>query len=103
MNIWDFQTRLTKRLLAWSALCVAFSVLTVFSASPFLRGLGIQSLAWGAIDAAIAFFGANASAKKRLKMRGQASAGSEANESRWLEYILWVNTGLDVLYGCHRT
>ena len=98
MNIWDFQTRLTNRLLVWSALSVAFSALTVFSASPFLRGLGIQFLAWGAIDTAIAFFGAKASAKKRLKMQGQASAESEAQESRWLENILWVNTGLDVLY-----
>ena len=98
MNIWDFQTRLTNRLLVWSALSVAFSALTIFSTSPFLRGLGIQFFVWGVIDSAIAFFGARASAKKRLKMQGQASAESEAKESRWLENILWVNTGLDVLY-----
>ncbi len=98
MNIWDFQTRLTNRLLTWSALSVAFSAPTIFSASPFLRGVAIQFFVWGAVDAAIAYFGARASAKKRLKMAEAASAESEARESRWLENILWVNTGLDVLY-----
>lgn len=98
MNIWDFQSRLTRRLLAWSALSVAFSTLTAFSGNSLLRGLCIQFFAWGAIDAAIAFFGARASARKRLKMQGQASAEDEAKESRWLERLLWVNAALDVFY-----
>lgn len=98
MNIWNFQTRLTNRLLAWSALSVAISTLALFSASPFLRGLCIQFFAWGIVDAAIAFFGAKASAKKRLKITGSDRGEKEAEESRWLEKVLWVNTGLDVLY-----
>lgn len=98
MNIWDFQTRLTRRLLVWSAVSVLVFTLTVFSANPFLRGLGIQFFVWGIIDAAIAYFGAKTSARKRSGLSDTASAESEAKESRWLERILWVNTGLDVFY-----
>jgi hypothetical protein len=98
MNIRDFSTRLTRRLLVWSALSVLVSTLTVFSADPFLRGLAIQFFVWGIIDGAIAIFGARVSAKKKLKVQGSASAENEAKVSHWLSRILWVNTGLDVLY-----
>jgi len=98
MNIWDFSTRLTRRLLVWSALSVIVSALMYFSADLFLRGLGIQFFAWGIIDGAIAVFGARASAKKKLNIQETERAESEANEARWLSRILWINTGLDVLY-----
>ena len=98
MNIWNFAKRLTRRLLIWSALSGLVSVLTFFSDNPFLRGLGIQFFAWGVIDGAIAVFGARASAKKKLNVQGLGSAEFEAKEALWLSRILWVNTGLDVLY-----
>ena len=98
MNIWDFQTRLTHRLLVWSALSVAFSTLTFFSVNPLLRGVAFQCFVWGIIDAGIAFFGAKVSAKKRSKVPESDRGEEEAQESRWLSRILWVNTGLDVFY-----
>lgn len=98
MNIWDFQTRLTRRLLFWSVFSVVFSTLTIFSADLFVRGLAIQCFAWGVIDGAIAIFGEHASAKKRSRVQESASAENEAKESRWLSRILWINSGLDVLY-----
>lgn len=96
MNIWDFQTRLTRRLLIWSVFSLALSTLTFFSADSLLRGLAIQFFAWGVIDAGIALFGAYASAKKQAKL--QADELAETKEARWLERILWINTALDVLY-----
>jgi hypothetical protein len=96
MNIWDFQTRITRRLLIWSVFSVAFSTLTFFSANPLLRGLAIQFFVWGVIDAGIALFGAYASAKKQAKL--QADELVETKEARWLERVLWINTALDVLY-----
>ena len=98
MSIWDFSTRLTRQLLIWSVLSVLASVPIILSANPFLRGLAVQFLAWGAIDSAIALFGALASAKKRLKVQESERAENEAKESRWLERVLWINTGLDVFY-----
>jgi len=97
-TIWDFQTRLTRRLLVWSAFSMLFSTLTIFSANLLLRGLAIQFFAWGSIDAGIALFGAYASAQKRSRVQATGSAENEAQESRWLERILWINTALDVLY-----
>jgi len=98
MSIWEFSTRLTHRLLVWSVLSLLVAALMLFSPNPFLRGLGIQFLVWGVIDAAIAYFGAKASEKKRSRLSEPDSVEAEAKESRWLERILWINTGLDVLY-----
>ena len=98
MDVWSFSSKLTHRLCIWSALSVFISAGTAFSSIPLLRGLGIQFFAWGVIDGAIAFFGVRASAKKKLKVQDSGSVESEAKESRWLERILWINTGLDVLY-----
>lgn len=98
MNVWDFSTRLTRRLLIWSVLSILFSSLTVFSANPLLRGLAIQFLAWGVIDGAIAVFGARASAGKRAKIKETERREVEEKEARWLSRVLWINTGLDVFY-----
>jgi len=98
MSIWEFSTRLTHRLLVWSVLSLLVAALMLFSSNPFLRGLGIQFLVWGVIDAAIAYFGAKASEKKRTRLGKPDSIEAEAKESRWLERILLVNTGLDILY-----
>ena len=96
MNIWGFQTRLTRRLLIWSVFSVVFSTLTFSSVNSLLRGLAIQFCVWGIIDAGIAIFGAYASAKKQAKL--QADELAETKEANWLERILWINTALDVLY-----
>lgn len=98
MDIWEFSTRLTRRLLIWSALSILFTSLTVFSADPLLRGLAIQFLAWGAIDGAIAVLGARVSARKRAEIKEPERGEVEEKEARWLSRVLWVNTGLDVLY-----
>ncbi len=98
MNIWDFSTRLTRRLLIWSALSILLSSLTAFLAQPLLRGLAIQFFVWGVIDGAIALFGARASAGKRAKVNEAERRQVEKMEVRWLSRVLWINTGLDVLY-----
>jgi D-alanyl-lipoteichoic acid acyltransferase DltB (MBOAT superfamily) len=74
------------------------SVPMIVSADPFWRGVGIQFLVWGGVDAAIAVFGARMSAKKQAGIRESERAGSEVKEARWLERVLWINTCLDVLY-----
>jgi hypothetical protein len=98
MDIWDFSSKLTQRLLVWSVFSVVISAVTVFSSNPFLRGLGIQFFVWGVIDGAIAIFGKHASAKRKLEVEISDLVESEAKESRWLERILWINTCLDVFY-----
>jgi len=95
--IWDFQDTLSRRLLLWSGLSiVGGALLLAFAASPWWRGFGVQALAWGAIDAAIALFGQRAA----LKRRASGARGPEVFqlEARNLRRLLWINTGLDVLY-----
>jgi hypothetical protein len=94
--IWDFQLALTRRLWLWSALSVAAGIALVLAGDAFWRGFGLQAMVWGVIDAAIAWLGAT-SARRR---RAAAPGGTEAAraEARKLRRLLWINTGLDVLY-----
>lgn len=95
--IWDYQDVLSRRLLLWSALSIIVGALLVaFGASAWWRGFGVQALAWGAIDAAIAL-GGQLSARKR-RAAGPGGPAAFAREARNLRRILWINTGLDVLY-----
>lgn len=69
--------------------------LLLMSVEAFWRGFGLQALAWGAADAAVALLGFRTAARKeRLLMTW------EQVHQEWvkLRRILWVNTLLDVLY-----
>lgn len=94
--IWDFQDTLSRRLLLWSAMSIAAGALLLLAGGDFGRGFGVQALAWGAIDAAIAFFGQRTAARRRAT--GPHTAEALAGEAAKLRRLLWVNTGLDVLY-----
>lgn len=61
-------------------------------------GLAVQFLAWGAVDGVISILGARTSARKQAAMQESDRAQTEVKEARWLSRVLWVNTGLDVLY-----
>ncbi len=95
--IWDFQDALSRRLLLWSTLSiVAGAIMLLAGDAPWWRGFGLQAVVWGAIDAGIALFGQRASQKRQAS----APPGPEttAREARNLRRLLWINTGLDVLY-----
>jgi hypothetical protein len=77
------------RLFVWAALSMLVGTAAWFLGgrqSPLLRHFGIQSFAWGAVDAAIAGF-----AWPRLALRDYTGALS-------LDRFLWLNVGLDVGY-----
>jgi esterase/lipase len=96
MMIWDFQDALSRRLLLWSTLSVAVGAVLLWTGSEFWRGFGLQALVWGLIDGAIAGFGRRNAARRRA--RGPYSAEALAREAANMRRILWINTGLDVLY-----
>jgi hypothetical protein len=62
------------------------------------RGMGIQFLAWGVIDLMIAGFGAVATRRRRSKLTPAELVSTQPRERANLAKLLWVNTGLDVLY-----
>jgi hypothetical protein len=67
----------------------------------FWGGFGLQAVVWGAIDAGIAVFGLH---NTRKSIRQAASDDAEAATARAktdalrLNRLLWINTGLDLVY-----
>ena len=96
MTIWTLQTRISRHLLVWSALSVVGGIVLLFL-TPFWRGVGLQALVWGAIDAAIAGFGLMQ--LRRKQRRPDANLPKTlTREARSLRRTLLINAGLDVLY-----
>ncbi len=96
-DIWKLQTTITRRLTAWSL----FSLLSgagMLLAGAFWRGMGVQFLAWGAIDLAIAGFGALGTRRRYDRLNPDERLRVQPQERAKLSRILWVNAGLDVLY-----
>jgi esterase/lipase len=94
--IWDYQEAITRRLLLWAALSIAAGAVMLLSGDAFWRGFGLQAVAWGVIDAAIALFGRRSSQRRRAA--SPPNAETQAREARNLRRLLWINAGLDVLY-----
>src|SRR3569832_2109310 len=92
-TFFHFQERVLKILLAWGAGSVAVGAPALLSRNQALRHAGIQALAWGAIDAALAYLGRRGA---RAKIAAQAQVG--ATQARRFRTILLVNAGLDVGY-----
>ena len=98
MNIWKFQSNLSRRLLAWSFLSMLIGVLLQTRRARFTRGLGQQFAGWGLIDAMIAIFGERVSKKRAALLTDPLALDITERESRKLRKILLINTGLDVGY-----
>ena len=89
--IWKFESDLTNRLLVWSILSLLSGLYIWFATNEFGRGFGIQFVAWGLVDAAIAIFGAGTAARRK-------STADPKNEALFIRKVLWINFGLDVFY-----
>ncbi len=92
--VWDYQHLISRRLLLWSFISVLAGLL-VFWRGDFWRGFAIQALVWAAVDALIAMWGLRSSLPKLYQPVDLKVAEKETKK---LRKILWINTGLDVLY-----
>jgi hypothetical protein len=97
MNIWQFQTRLSRRLQNWAIFSVASGLLMRFGGR-YWRGMGGQFIGWGLINAAIALFGRSAADNRAADYENPGAPQVLAKESRNLRRLLLINAGLDVLY-----
>jgi hypothetical protein len=98
MNIWHFQTALTRRLLAWSIFSIISGALLTVFRDGLLRGIGAQFIGWGFIDALIALGGRQAAQKRLAALPDPTDPAITAAETANLRRLLALNTGLDVLY-----
>jgi hypothetical protein len=97
MDIWQFQNRLTKMLLSWAVTSVVVGLVLSRREDEFQKGMGEQFAGWGFINALIALFGQAGSVRRR-KIPENKTTGVEIKEKEKLARLLWINTGLDVLY-----
>ncbi len=97
MNIWQYQTLITRRLRAWAISNIAGGTLLILRPHPFAQGFGIQSAAWGLVNLLIAIFGQRSS-ERRAADPGAHTPETLAAETKKLRRILWLNAGLDVGY-----
>ena len=97
MDIWQYYKAITRRLLVWSIVSViAGAVLLAFGA--LWQGVGLQAIAWGAIDAGIALVGGWVTRRRRAGLVDPSAPEVLGREAHNLRRILLINTGLDVLY-----
>ncbi len=93
--IWDFENLLSRRLGLWAILNILAGAGMFVFGNPFWRALGLQALAWGIIDALIAWFGQ----KRAGQHLGRPSTiHEEVAEAVKIRRLLWINNALDVLY-----
>lgn len=97
MNIWTFQQVLSRRLAQWAGVSIALGIPMVF-AGKFWRGVGGQFIGWALVNLGIAFFGSVSGERRRQSMRNPNASDAQSKERRNLSRLLWINTGLDVLY-----
>jgi hypothetical protein len=93
-DIWTYNRRISTRLLQWGGLNVGLGIALQAARAPFWRAFGQQAAAWGAIDALIAWLGQSGADRKEAK----GDPGAAVAQRRQLAFLLWLNTGLDVLY-----
>jgi len=96
-EIFTFQRQVSQRLLLWSVASIVLGGWLMRKDNADQRGFGQQAAAWGVIDAAIALGGWFGS-QRRSRAADAGSAEVQAKETRSLRRLLWINTGLDVLY-----
>lgn len=97
-NIWEYQQAVSRRLLVWATLNVVMGVWFQQRRSKVWRGVGMQSISWGAINAMIAIVGTAAANTRRSRKENPLAVEVVQKEHRNLLWALWINAGLDVLY-----
>ena len=96
-DIWQFQAQLAEKLLAWSGANIAAGIALTLLGDRFWRGVGSQSIGWGAIDALIAAYGLH-NARIKAGAPDAHTPERQARERASLRRLLWINFGLDLVY-----
>jgi len=98
LDIWDFQKTVSRRLLWWAGLNVTTGLWLQQRRNKFWRGVAMQAISWGAINAAIAVVGEFFSRRRHAAKPDPHATDIVEKEQRNLLRALWINAVLDVFY-----
>lgn len=99
LNLYRFQRSAMPVLLGWALGSIVTGVLWMRNPSRFLRGIGGQFFAWGAIDGLIALLALRGAWGKVEKWQaGEITPLQHDREADQFEKIVWANAALDVGY-----
>ena len=98
-SFYSYQQRRLRRLLFWGLASTVAGGLLLPWRSAFWRQFALQAMLWGAIDAALAFFGRRSAVRKTEQyMQGKLDSITEQRDARNFRRVLLINAGLDVGY-----
>lgn len=97
MNVWQFQSKISQRLLRWSIGSIVTGLL-MRNGSPFWRNVGNQFIVWGLVDAGIALGGQVAKRNRIDHIENPGKPEVKQAEAENLSRLLWINAALDVVY-----
>lgn len=99
-NFFVWQERVLDLLLAWGiGNVLAGSALAIRGPSTLTRAIGVQAVAWGAVDTAVAAYGGCVARRHATSARsGMFGARHVQQRARRFEKLVAVQTGADVLY-----
>ncbi len=98
-TFYGYQKQRFSLLLFWSLLSIITGSALQLNIQPFWKQFGLQSLLWGAIDAALALFGYNGANKKEGRYHlGELDETEIQKDTRSFYRILLINFGLDIGY-----
>lgn len=86
---------LSLQLLLWAAGSILLGTLLLVAGSPFLKGIGLQALVWGAVDGILASIGAVRAWKRSREAPDEYRT---TRDGLRLARILRVNAALDLVY-----
>ncbi len=97
MTVWQYQRLLTRRLLQWSLFSLGMGVVLTRGRSLW-RGVGGQFIGWALVNMGIAYFGTRSANQRQKALADPQTSAVVTKEAYNLRLLLWVNTGLDLLY-----
>lgn len=98
-NFFAWQERVLDLLLAWGIGNVGVGTVLALRSSGIKRAIGVQAIAWGLVDSAVALYAGCIARRHATSARsGMFGARHIQQRARRFEHLLALQTGTDVLY-----
>jgi hypothetical protein len=97
-SIWQFQQLTMQRLLNLNLVNMLLGVALLLSRRRLIQGIGFQTVAWALINVGISTVAQTITGRRLRKMDDPFDPQVTERETRNLYSLLWINTGLDVVY-----